>query len=92
MNLSPLLSPLFSFPSLSIVPTNAALLGLLLSLVRIQHYDLTKGERLPELLYSPARKAALWGHTLYLGLSLEGGVVCQLHFSDCIRDLADRVV
>ena len=64
------------------MPTNAALLGLLLSLVRIQHYDLIKGERLPELLYSPARKAALWGHTLYLGLSLEGGVVCQLHFSE----------
>lgn len=65
------------------MPTNAALLGLLLSLVRIQqHYDLIKGERLPELIYSPARKAALWGHTLYLGLSLEGGVVCQLHFSE----------
>lgn len=60
------------------MPTNAALLGLLLSLVRIQqHYDLIKGERLPELLYSQARKAALWGHTLYLGLSLEGGVVPQ---------------
>lgn len=65
------------------MPTNAALIGLVLSLVRIQHhYDLIKGKRLPELIHSPARKAALWGHTLYLGLFLEGGVVCQLYFNE----------
>lgn len=70
------------------MPTNAALFGLLVSLVRIQqHYELIKGEWLPGHIPTSQKKKTklLYVDILFsLCLFLEGGVLLQVYFNESV--------